>query len=315
MYDAPRGKGQGWGVLLQARPAAVPGHPRLLRSRTCAVLCVGCRRHRTGGVSHLFALNPVAQPRCRLAPDVRLPRACAGARSAPAPAPAAKPLADLLFTLSASKAVFASPSQLVLEGLQATATGFNTETRATATYTIGAPAVRVARLAHCLCELAPERVCCCLAPPLWAAAGPVAVQALTATCPPACRLVRQRDDRRAVRGGVGSGARRARVRHAQRQQRDRARAAEPAGVRRRVWAPDLCRAHAPRGRRAARDRRRRHRTGAPVASLPLYHAASAFGGLPATSHWPAWRATWSLSVAPWKSLEVSVAPRARFFFP
>jgi len=45
-----------------ARPAALPGHPRLLRSRTCAVLCVGCRRHWTGGVSHLFALNPVAQP-------------------------------------------------------------------------------------------------------------------------------------------------------------------------------------------------------------------------------------------------------------
>ncbi len=157
------------------------------------------------------------------------------------------------------------------------------------------PHWRAVCLAHCMCELALARVCCCLAPPLWVAAGPVAMQALTATCPPARRLVRQCDVRLAVRGSVGSGARRAHVRLAQRQQRDHARAAQPARVRRRGRAPDLCRAHAARGRCAACDRRRRHRTGAPVARPLLWHAARGLtGGLPASSRRPAWRATWRL---------------------
>lgn len=58
--------------------------------------------------------------------------------NAPAPAPLAdKPAADLLFTLSASKAVFTAADRLVLEGPQLTAQAFNTRTRAASTYTLG----------------------------------------------------------------------------------------------------------------------------------------------------------------------------------
>lgn len=60
--------------------------------------------------------------------------------AAPATAPAAKPVADLLFTLSASQATFRAADRLVLEGLQATAQVFNTETSAAAAYPLGAPA-------------------------------------------------------------------------------------------------------------------------------------------------------------------------------
>ncbi|KAK9844073.1 hypothetical protein WJX81_003775 [Elliptochloris bilobata] len=57
---------------------------------------------------------------------------------APAPAPAAsKPAADLLFTLSASKATFTAADRLTLSGLQTTAQAFNTETRATGIYGLG----------------------------------------------------------------------------------------------------------------------------------------------------------------------------------
>lgn len=58
---------------------------------------------------------------------------------APAPAPAAsKPVADLLFTLSAADAVFSSADRLELSGVQTTAQAFNTETRATGIYGLGA---------------------------------------------------------------------------------------------------------------------------------------------------------------------------------
>ena len=68
--------------------------------------------------------------------------------NAPAPAPLAdKPAADLLFTLSASKAVFTGADRLVLEGLQMTAQAFNTRTRAASTYALGA----LARPCHVWC--------------------------------------------------------------------------------------------------------------------------------------------------------------------
>ena len=58
---------------------------------------------------------------------------------APAPAPAAsKPVADLLFTLSAANATFSAADRLELSGLQTTAQAFNTETRATGIYGLGA---------------------------------------------------------------------------------------------------------------------------------------------------------------------------------
>lgn len=60
--------------------------------------------------------------------------------AAPAPAPADKPAADLLFILSASQATFRAADRLILEGLQATAQVFNTETSAATAYPLGAPA-------------------------------------------------------------------------------------------------------------------------------------------------------------------------------
>ena len=58
---------------------------------------------------------------------------------APAPAPAAnKPAADLLFTLSAANATFLAADRLELSSVQATAQAFNTETRATGIYSLGA---------------------------------------------------------------------------------------------------------------------------------------------------------------------------------
>ena len=68
----------------------------------------------------------------------------AAAFNAPAPAPLAdKPAADLLFTLSASKAVFTAANRLVLEGLQVTAQAFNTRTSASSIYALGALVGRV----------------------------------------------------------------------------------------------------------------------------------------------------------------------------
>ena len=67
---------------------------------------------------------------------------------APAPSPAAsKPAADLLFTLSAANATFLAADRLELSGVQATAQAFNTETRATGIYGLGA--VRLALNPRC----------------------------------------------------------------------------------------------------------------------------------------------------------------------
>ena len=72
---------------------------------------------------------------------------------APAPAPAAsKPVADLLFTLSAANATFSSADRLELSGLQTTAQAFNTETRATGIYGLGALLLHFKPLAHARTE-------------------------------------------------------------------------------------------------------------------------------------------------------------------
>lgn len=80
---------------------------------------------------------------------------------APAPAPAAsKPVADLLFTLSAANATFPAADRLELSGLQTTAQAFNTETRATGIYGLGALLLDIEPLAPAHTEGCSEACTC-----------------------------------------------------------------------------------------------------------------------------------------------------------